>query len=36
MGRRWIGFYKRAPMRATGTEDKREDRPEIIHPFLQK
>ena len=32
-----IGFYKKgAPMRATGTEDKREDRPEMFYPFLVK
>jgi adenine-specific DNA-methyltransferase len=32
-----IGFYKKgAPMRATGAEDKREDRPEMFYPFLVK
>jgi adenine-specific DNA-methyltransferase len=32
-----IGFYKKgAPMRATGTEDKREDRAEMFYPFLIK
>lgn len=32
-----VGFYKKgAPMRATGTEDKRENRPEMFYPFLIK
>lgn len=32
-----IGFYKKgAPMRATGAEDKREDRAEMFYPFLIK
>lgn len=32
-----IGFYKKgAPMRATGAEDKRENRAEMFYPFLIK
>lgn len=32
-----IGLYKKgAPLRATGQEDKREDRPEMFYPFLVK
>ncbi len=32
-----IGYFKKgAPMRATGSEDKREDRPEMFYPFLLK
>ena len=32
-----IGFFKKgAPMRATGAEDKREDRAEMFYPFLIK
>lgn len=32
-----IGLYKKgAPMRATGAEDKREDRPEMFYPYLVK
>lgn len=32
-----IGYFKKgAPMRATGAEDKREDRPEMFYPFLIK
>lgn len=32
-----IGYFKKgAPMRATGSEDKREDRPEMFYPFLFK
>ena len=32
-----IGYFKKgAPMRATGSEDKREDRPEMFYPFLIK
>lgn len=32
-----IGYFKKgAPMRATGSEDKREDRPEMFYPFLVK
>ena len=32
-----IGYFKKgAPMRATGSEDKRENRPEMFYPFLVK
>ncbi len=32
-----IGYYKKgAPMRATGEEDKREDRPEMFYPIIVK
>jgi adenine-specific DNA-methyltransferase len=32
-----IGYFKKgAPMRATGAEDRREDRPEMFYPFLIK
>lgn len=32
-----IGYFKKgAPLRATGSEDKREDRPDMFYPFLIK